>query len=395
MNQTNVGDRLFIFKLKSIVSLAIGFILVLVLTACAPPPRLLAQDRLFLNLSLEFLGEYQLPKITFQDTPVGGLSAITYDRQRDRFYALADDRSNFAPARFYTLNVQLISEDEAPVKIDRLDIEDVTFLKDEEGNTYSPNSIDPEGIALSPRGTVFIASEGIPSQGIDPFISEFDLKTGQKQLDLPIPQRYLRNPDNDTQGIQENLAFEALTVSRSGLAADDPFRLFAATESALLQDKIEDPTVETRIRLLHYVINPVSSPVAIAEHLYLLAPAALETISNGLTELMALDREGYFLSLERTFGFTGAGAKIFEVVNGNATDTSRIDSLAGNLGQVRPLYKKLILDLSQLGIYLDNLEGMSLGPRLPDGSQSLLLVSDDNFNEDQITQFLLFRLVEG
>jgi hypothetical protein len=394
MSQTTVGDRPLLFKLKSLVSLAIGFILLLVLTACEPPPRLLAQDRLFLDLSVEFLGEYQLPKITFQDTRVGGLSAITYDRQRDRFYVLADDRSNLGPARFYTLNLHLTSADTAKVKIDRLEIEDVTFLKDEEGNTYPPNSIDPEGIALSPRGTVFIASEGIPSKGFDPFIGEFDLQTGQKQLDLPIPQRYLRDPEDKTKGIEENLAFESLTVSRSGLAADDPFRLFTATESALLQDRLEDATAKARIRLLHYVINSVSSPVAIAEHLYLLDSAAPEIISNGLTELMALDREGYFLSLERTFGLTGAGAKIFEVVNGNATDTSRIDSLAGNLGKVRSLNKKLILDLSELGIYLDNLEAMSLGPRLPDGSQSLLLVSDDNFNEDQITQFLLFRLVE-
>ncbi|MBE9170185.1 esterase-like activity of phytase family protein [Pleurocapsales cyanobacterium LEGE 06147] len=394
MSQTTLGDRPSIFRLKSLVSLAIGCILVLVLTACEPPPRLLAQDRLFLDLAVEFLGEYQLPKITFQDTRVGGLSTIAYDRQRDRFYALSDDRSNFAPARFYTLNLHLTSADTASVKIDRLEIEDVTFLKDEEGNNYPPNSIDPEGIALSPRGTVFIASEGIPSKGIDPLIGEFDLRTGQKQLDLPIPQQYLRDLDDPTKGIQENLGFEALTVSRSGLAADDPFRLFTATESALLQDRLEDATAEARIRLLHYVINPVSSPVAIAEHLYLLEPAAPEIISNGLTELMALDREGYFLSLERTFGFTGAGAKIFEVVNGNATDTSRIDSFAGSLGKVRPLNKKLILDLSELGIYLDNLEGMSLGPRLPDGSQSLLLVSDDNFNEEQITQFLLFRLVE-
>jgi hypothetical protein len=50
------------------------------------------------------------------------------------------------------------------------------------------------------------------------------------------------------------------------------------------------------------------------------------------------------------------------------------------------------LDLSELGIYLDNLEGMTLGPRLPDGSQSLVLVSDNNFNDIQLTQFLLFRL---
>jgi hypothetical protein len=50
--------------------------------------------------------------------------------------------------------------------------------------------------------------------------------------------------------------------------------------------------------------------------------------------------------------------------------------------------------LSTLGIYLDNLEGMALGPRLPDGSRSLLVVSDDNFKEAQMTQFLLFRLKE-
>jgi hypothetical protein len=52
----------------------------------------------------------------------------------------------------------------------------------------------------------------------------------------------------------------------------------------------------------------------------------------------------------------------------------------------------LLLNLKQLDIRLDNLEGMTLGPRLPDGSQSLLLVSDNNFNSLQITQLLLFRL---
>ena len=37
---------------------------------------------------------------------------------------------------------------------------------------------------------------------------------------------------------------------------------------------------------------------------------------------------------------------------------------------------------------------MTLGPRLPDGRQSLLLVSDNNFttNPPQVTQFLLFAL---
>ena len=35
---------------------------------------------------------------------------------------------------------------------------------------------------------------------------------------------------------------------------------------------------------------------------------------------------------------------------------------------------------------LDNYEAMSFGPRLPGGGRSLLLVSDDNFNDAQVTR---------
>ncbi|MGK7873801.1 MAG: esterase-like activity of phytase family protein [Xenococcaceae cyanobacterium] len=355
----------------------------------------MAQKRMFLNLSLEFLGEYQLPKITFKDTSVGGLSALTYDRQRNRFYALSDDRSKLAPARFYTLNLMLNENG----SIEKVEVEDVTFLTDEEGKAYPQGTVDPEGIALSPKGTVFISSEGVPRRGIAPFIREFDLRTGQQQQSLRIPQRYLPNQTDQTEeeprGVQENLGFEALTLNGNSLAVGDPFRLFTATESALLQDSMPStPEEEARIRLMHYVIGSVGEPILVAEHLYLLDPASSDTLVNGLTELTALEKEGYFLSLERTFGFSGAGAKIFQVTTGNATDTSRIASLKGNLSQIEPLKKKLLLDLSELGIYLDNLEGMTLGPRLRDGSQSLVLLSDDNFREEQVTQFLLFRLVE-
>jgi hypothetical protein len=45
-----------------------------------------------------------------------------------------------------------------------------------------------------------------------------------------------------------------------------------------------------------------------------------------------------------------------------------------------------------LEIDLDNLEGLAFGPKLSDGSQTLLLVSDDNFSDLQITQFLLFKV---
>ena len=391
-----MSDRQFLLPLKFSIPFFISLILLISITACTLPQRVNANDRIFLDLSLEFLDRYELPKTNFKNTPVGGLSAITYDRNRDRFYVLSDDRSNRAKARFYTFKMNFKPQAEPEgIAIDNLQVEEVTFLKDEQGNTYKPGTIDSEGIALSSRGTVFISSEGDTSKNIKPFIGEFDLKTGRQKLNVPIPQRYLWEEDQqNAKGIQENLAFESLTIATNSSLADDPFRLFTATESALGQDRELEVKADTKdkIRFLHYVINPFGSPVLVAEHLYLLEPASIETISNGLTEILALDTDGYFLSLERTFGFTGAGAKIFQTIIGNATDTSNIASLKGELDLVVPLKKKLLFDFQKLGIYVDNIEGMTLGPRLSDGSQSLILVSDDNFNEEQVTQFWLFRL---
>lgn len=348
---------------------------------------------MFRKLSLEFVASYEIPKSTYQNTVVGGLSAISYDRQKDLFYVLSDDRGKLSPARFYTFQLRIEQTDDAGIKIAGFEPQDVTFLLDESGTQYPPDSIDPEGLAISPRNTIFIASEGNPTQEVKPFIAEFDLATGKKLSEVPIPQRYFAEAESQ-QGIQENLAFESLTINRTGLP-EDPFRIFTATESALIQDESFEGEERARIRLLHYSINPVGEPVLLAEHLYLLEPAPVEVISNGLTELLALQTEGYFLSLERTYGFTGVGANIFQVVVGNATDTTNIASLKGNIDRIQPLRKKLLFNLEDLGIYLDNLEGMTVGPRLPDGSRSLLLISDDNFNDEQINQLLLFRLVEN
>jgi hypothetical protein len=354
---------------------------------------------MFRDFSLEFVAQYVIPKAKFQDTVVGGLSAIAYNREQDLFYVLSDDRGKLAPAHFYTfkLAVQQTNNPQHPIQIDSFDPQNVTILLDETGKKYLPGKIDPEGLALSPRNTVFISSEGNSTENTAPLIAEYELSTGKKLSVLPLPSRYLADQKSTqkSQGIQENLSFESLTINAPGLPAD-PFRVFTATESALLQDQAESIEAETQVRcrLLHYGVNPVGSPIVIGEYLYLLDAAPIEIIANGLTEMLALPTEGYFLTLERTYGFTGAGAKIFQMVVGNATDTTNIESLKGNIAQIQPLRKQLLFDLQDLGIYLDNFEGMSLGPRLPDGSQSLILMSDDNFNDEQINQLLLFRLIE-
>jgi hypothetical protein len=373
---------------KRLARIVISWILAIALSACNITPAVSAQDRLFLDLSLEFIGEYQLPKITFKNTIVGGLSGIAYDRQENLFYAVSDDRSNFSPARFYTLNVVLNRD-----KLKNVEIKNVTFLTDEKKEKYSPGTIDSEGIALSPRGTVFISSEGDRKKGIDPFIGEFELKTGQLKQYLRIPRRYLPDPQQE-KGIQNNKGFESLTLSPNGLSPQDPFRLFTAIESSLIQDGIPTtPEEETKIRMMHYVINPFGDPVLVSEQLYLLDRGNSETVANGLSEMLALPKEGFFLSLERSINLTGYEVKIYQVAASDATDISPVPSAKGDIGQIRPLRKKLLLNLDRIGIELDNLEGMTFGPRLSDGSQSLILVSDDNFNKEQITQFLLFKLI--
>ncbi|NCO75606.1 MAG: esterase-like activity of phytase family protein [Cyanobacteria bacterium] len=348
----------------------------------------LAENRVFLDLKLEFLGEYNLTETTYQESVIGGFSGITYNPKKDVFYTISDDRSNLSPARFYTLKIDLNNN-----KINDINIENVTFLKNKEGKIYSENTSDTEGIAFSPRNTLFISSEGVFKQNIPPFINEYDLDGNFKSA-LRIPQRYITK-EGEKKGIENNLGFESLTIKSNGTMAQDPFRLFTATESALVQDvDLNNPETVLRSRLMHYVINPFGDPVLIGEHLYIIDNPILGTLYNGISDLLSLPQEGYLLSLERTFGLRGYGVKIYQLVMANASDISNQKSLAGEINNITPIRKKLVLDLQKLGIKLDNLEGLTFGPRLADGSQSLIMVSDNNFAKDgkQKNQFLLFKL---
>ena len=74
-----------------------------------------------------------------------------------------------------------------------------------------------------------------------------------------------------------------------------------------------------------------------------------------------------------------------------ATDVSAIASLADSEETIVPVAKTLILDLGAIGLAPDNIEAMTIG-RSDDGMPLLLLASDNNFNAEQKTQFLAFRI---
>lgn len=357
------------------------------LTGCTFP-QVSAEDRLFLDLSVDFLGEVILPAEDFEGTPVGGLSALTYDRSADRFYVLSDDRGGRSPSRFYTLAVQVDGSGFRTVEIER-----VTTLKNADGAPFPARQLDPEGIALTPQGTLIVSSEGSPRDGAAPFIGEFDLD-GQLLQDFRVPDRYLFDggPDQpQTQGVQENLGFEALTIPPGASGYTEPFRLFVGTEGPLLQDLDENPEIPYKNRLVHYLVGEYQTTL-ISEHWYPMDLSPLGAVSNGLSEIEAIDRSGHFLALERAYGLQGTTVKLYQLATGGASDISAISSLRGDLSNLTPIQKELVLNLNELPVEIDNLEGMALGPSLRDGSRTLILISDNNFSDRQKTQLLLFRL---
>ena len=113
---------------------------------------------------------------------------------------------------------------------------------------------------------------------------------------------------------------------------------------------------------------------------------------NGLVDLLPLNDQ-FLLAMERSFSVgapgTGNTIRLYAVKLPGADDVNGVDAIGTD---VRPVEKRLLLDLDELGIPLDNVEGMTFGPDLSDGRRSLLLVSDNNFSPAAFTQFLLFAV---
>lgn len=336
---------------------------------------------------IKFIGSATLPKkFLFQKTEVGGLSGITYDAKNDLYYAISDDRSNKAAARFYTFKIDLSKgslQDSGVTTIA------VTPLLNEAGKTFAAGSIDAEGIALTSKSTVFISSEGDANQLINPFIKEFSLSSGRALTTLTIPTKFLPEKSRK-QGIRNNLAFESLTIT------PNENNLFTVTENALIQDGSEaKPNTSSPCRILQYNLL-INQPEK--EYLYLTEPIApffniSGKFASGIPDLIALDNQGHFLSLERAFTGLGFYIALFQVSLAGASDIHNVESiLALDTKNIKPVQKKLLLDLRKLDIFLDNIEGLTLGPKLPNGQRSLILVSDNNFNSLQRTQFLAFEL---
>lgn len=354
-------------------------------------PQVQAEDRIFLNLALDYLGTYRLPPLESSGTPVGEIAALAYDRQQDLFYALARDATQ---PRFSTLKFTLAAAPIAaassapePLPVQQVELQRLTLLQTPQGEPLPPHQFTPAGIAIAPDQSVFITSRGsatAPTQ-----IGQFQPDTGREKRLLTLPTYFLPTPTEAEapQGTPPGLGLAALTLNPTG------DRLFSVAEVPLLQDQNPATPDQWPSRLLHYLISDPAD-ILIAVHLYPLGnPAATAAPApSHVLALKAIDNGGHFLSLEQSWSPEGATAQIFQIATGGATDISRLPSLAPNLTGIVPIRKRLLLNLQDVGIPLAHLESMELGPRFPDGSQSLFLVSHNQSAAPGQTQLLLFRL---
>ncbi|ULE35804.1 esterase-like activity of phytase family protein [Mycobacterium sp. IDR2000157661] len=339
---------------------------------------------------LTYLGQLQLPGKQFDGTVVGGLSDIDYDPATQLYFIASDDRSEQNPARFYTARISLSDNG-----VDNVEFVSTHPWLNRDGQPFAasdtgarPPSLppDPEGIAFDPRRQLLYWSyEGtrVLDAPNEPALSDprvlIATPDGRYVGEFALPP-VLRTSTGQT-GPRNNLGLEGLTLAPGGQV------LWAAMEGPGFNDGAV-PT-EAAGALTRVMRFNVETRRATAQYAYPLDPVPTGPDGdNGLTALLALS-DTDFLAVERSYG-SHVSVRVYRVTLGDAEDVSDRSSLTSP--PVRPMSKTLLADLTSAVDPLDNVEAITFGPELPDGRRSVLMVSDDNFSDDQITQFLAFAL---
>lgn len=344
----------------------------------------------------QYLGQWQTARgAVFEDTVVGGLSGITYDPRSNVYYTISDDKSDHGNVRFYTVRLR-VSEG---------GIDAGSFLRKqdllaESGKPFAANdlSVDPavlapdaEGIAFdSVRGRLYWSSEGFVTDRSDggarsvlhPWIRIAGLD-GTYRGEFTVPAGLAFSADT-TSGPRPNGVLEGLSLTPDGRY------LFAAMEYPLYQDgPTADESTTGQIRITKF---DVDTRKAVAQYAYQVDRAGPGTGRNGVPDILALS-ESSLLVVERAANLPHAVAvALYRADVSQATNVLEVASLPGQ--PITPMAKSPALDLNAVdGLTpLDNIEGITLGPVLRDGRQSVVLVSDDNFQPFEVTQFLVFAL---
>ncbi|HEY4199988.1 MAG TPA: esterase-like activity of phytase family protein [Devosiaceae bacterium] len=332
---------------------------------------------------LSYLGEFVLPTgLKIAGTEFGGISGMDYDAASDTYYAISDDRSELAPARFYTLKLAIDGKG-----VHSVDILGSHELMSAAGTPFAKKDVDPESIRVdSANGKLYWSSEG-DLRG-KPSITEANLD-GSFVAAFDVPPAYMPNADG-THGVRSNLAFEALTISADGKS------LLAGTENALAQDgdksTLDAGSMSRFIRFDLATHKPVAEYVYETAKIFTASTAPKPYNDEGMSEFLTFD-QNTLITLERSFAIgVGNQVNLFVASLDGATDVNGADTIKGMDIKTVAKQKLLTIDEGTFGLDIDNVEDLTWGPMV-DGKRTLIIASDNNFNPDgEFTQFVAFSL---
>lgn len=346
---------------------------------------------------LRFVNVYVVSHdLVYEGTPVGGLSGIDYDSKTETYYLLSDDRSSLKPARYYEASIEVSASG-----IDTVILRKKVDLLGPGGKLYATlksdpeHTVDPEGIRYNPTNREMVwASEGerIVSEKDTVLVDPSLMATidGRFQYQFPLPS--ILHMAATARGPRQNGTLEALTF------ADDYHSLWAALEEPLYQDGPRADLNESNsfVRFFKFDVLTKRNTEQYAYKLEAVAhPPILPTAFrvNGVTDILDAGKN-QFIVMERSFstGRLACTVKIFLVDISGATNVIERQALTES-GKIIPVGKSLLLNLDELSIHVDNLEGVTWGPLLPNGNRSLVLVSDNNFQSFQKTQLFLLEVL--
>ena len=343
-----------------------------------------------------YLGAVEIPTGDWihDGIPVGGLSGLAYDPVLNLFFAISDARGDTGPpGRLYSLDIRVDRQG-----IHGVDVFEAALLDSDAQSggiqPYEVDDIDAEEVVFTSDRYLIVSSER--DRHNRPWIRVFN-EMANLLKEIRIPDKFIPAEDK---GVRENLSFEAMTLT------PDAETLYVANEQALLQDG-PTATVDhgTTIRFLKYDLT-LQTPSVVAEFPYVTEPifaAPQDTYAdNGVPAILYVKHvlPSYdLLVLERAYSSgVGNDIKIYGVSLDGADDVRDLDGLSfpydGSATRKELLLRiSAIEELSDVPIEPDNLEAMALGPQLSNGHPTLLLASDNNFNDSQRNLFLAFEIV--
>ena len=334
---------------------------------------------------IRFLDEYIIPTdFLIAGTVVGGLSDLDYDGEY--FYTICDLPS--AP-RIYRFAIDIKNR-----KIDTLRFSEVIPLDSDSTRLV----FDSEGLIYHPEEERFtLSSEGSVKRGRPPFVAELD-RNNQVQELYDLPAYFLRS---DASGPRNNGVFEGLCQSI------DEQGIWIANELPLKGDGFRPGIFgkRTPVRITRMDRNTKKPEHQFTYDLDRIRKFPLLPFGiNGVTAI-AEYKQNQFLVLERGYS-AGYGRHGFRVLlyladsreAESTLELNRLKDIKSNT--LITARKNLLFDFNTIRKKLtdrsvDNLEGMTFGPRLPNGNQTLVLISDNNFNRKikQKNQVILLEVL--